>query len=214
MKRIACMVFVVVLGLAPVGCQKSDTAAEDPAQDGVAGRQADRQGFRGDPESARAGHPGTTGGRDPAGAVTEFFHALRSGDGDQATALLTTKARDEMNKAGEVINTSARSSLNLEVGEVEFIGRQQDGASVSSIWTLHDHEGVPHVFDVVWILRKEGGGWRIAGYATKDDSSQELVVNFEDPADMQRKRQQAEQEARRQAEQLRQARRPDDPAPR
>jgi hypothetical protein len=45
--------------------------------------------------------------------------------------------------------------------------------------------------DIVWILRRETGGWRIAGLAARAQN-QNVVYNFEDPLEMQQRRVEAE----------------------
>jgi hypothetical protein len=62
------------------------------------------------------------------------------------------------------------------------------GAHVLSRWTNTDEEGKTRTDDIYWVLRKEPEGWRIVGSVMKVYANQEpLVLNYEDPADMQRK---------------------------
>jgi hypothetical protein len=74
------------------------------------------------------------------------------------------------------------------------------GAYVSSTWTDVGEDGQPHSDQIVWLVRNEPEGWRIAGMVTKLFESK-LVLNFEDPQDMLRKQQMAEQEMMRRAQQ-------------
>ncbi len=67
-------------------------------------------------------------------------------------------------------------------------------------WTDIDDEGEPHADEIIWALRHEPEGWRIAGMATKIFEDQPpLLLNFEDPEDMQRKQRLAEEEMERRA---------------
>jgi hypothetical protein len=84
------------------------------------------------------------------------------------------------------------------VGEVQMMN--DNGAYVSSTWTDVGPEGQSHSDQIVWVCRKEPEGWRIAGMVTKLFDSK-LVLNFEDPQDMIRKQQLAEQEMMRRAQQ-------------
>ena len=69
------------------------------------------------------------------------------------------------------------------------------GAHVATDWTDLDTDGRKHTDRIVWILRHEPSGWRIAGMATKVFADQEpIVLNFEEPEEMLRQQQLAEDE--------------------
>jgi hypothetical protein len=69
------------------------------------------------------------------------------------------------------------------VGEVEMIG--EEGAHVASFWSDIDAEGNKHTDTIIWMVRKEGDDWRIAGMATRLSEDQPAVVlNFEEPEEM------------------------------
>jgi hypothetical protein len=75
------------------------------------------------------------------------------------------------------------------VGKVEFAS-DRGGAYVSSNWTdVIDDQGHTRTDEFIWVLRGEREGWRIVGLVTKVFADQPaLVLNFEDPEDMDRKR--------------------------
>ena len=77
------------------------------------------------------------------------------------------------------------------------------GAHVASDWSDVGPDGHMHTDRIVWILRKETEGWRIAGMASKVFPDRPpVILNFEDPEDMMRQQQMAEEElARRDAQQ-------------
>ena len=134
----------------------------------------------------------------PDKAVEKFLLAVRAGNEEQAAAMLTPMARQktaEMN-----MNLPAASeTAKFEVGEVEMVS--DDGAHVASEWTDVDDEGQPHTDSVVWILRKEKEGWRVAGMAAKVfEDELPIILNFEDPEDMVRKQKLAEAEMLRRAQ--------------
>jgi len=81
---------------------------------------------------------------------------------------------------------------------VELVG---EGAHVATDWTDLDTDGRAHTDRIVWILRKEPVGWRIAGMATQVFADREpIVLNFEDPEDMIRQQQLAEDEIERRSQ--------------
>ncbi len=74
---------------------------------------------------------------------------------------------------------------------------------VGTDWTDLDIDGQPRTDRIVWMLRQEEtDGWRISGMATRVfPDMAPIILNFEDPIDMLRKQQQAEEEiARRDAQ--------------
>ena len=124
----------------------------------------------------------------PQEAVAAFFAAFRDGDEQTVSALLTTKARDESERNGVAINPPGNDAATFSVGEVEYV--EPDGAHVAGSWTETTADGTQTI-DIVWILRQEPGGWRIAGLAARAQD-QNVVYNFEDSEEMQQRRREAE----------------------
>jgi hypothetical protein len=134
----------------------------------------------------------------PDKAVFDFLEAVRSGDDAKAAEMLTELARTETAKYELVVAPPGSETASFQVGDVEYIA--EDGAHVSSRWTDVGDDGQPRTDEIIWMLRREPQGWRIAGMATKlfaDDLP--LLLNFEDPEDMMRKQRLAEEEVRRRA---------------
>jgi hypothetical protein len=131
----------------------------------------------------------------PDAVVADFLEAIRTGKDERAGELLTKMARQKTEEMDMVVAPPGSESAAFEVGEVEML--PDDIAHVSSTWK---DEGDTH--EIVWALRKEPEGWRIAGMATKIFPDQELplLLNFEDPEDMIRQQQLAEQEMIRRAQ--------------
>jgi hypothetical protein len=106
-----------------------------------------------------------------------------------------------------VVAPPGSSTAAYQVGEVEFIG--SEGAHVASTWTDVAEDGKKHTDTIVWILRRDPEGWRIAGMGTRIFEDQPpLLLNFEDPEDMIRKQRLAEEELQRRAQAGSQAKRP------
>jgi hypothetical protein len=125
----------------------------------------------------------------PREAAQTFFTALRDGDEELVELLLTEKARAESEKNGLAINPPGNHTAVFTVGAVEYI--QNEGAHVAGSWTETTNDGTQTI-DIVWILRQESGGWRIAGLAARA-GDQNVVYNFEDPLEMQQRRAEAVQ---------------------
>jgi hypothetical protein len=168
-----------------IGCGKSE--ADQTAADASAAGQAST--------GAQAGE--SNGG--PAEAVHAFLKAVRDGKDDEANGMLTKLAREETAKMNMVVAPPGSDTATFEVGEVELLSEgDEQGAHVASKWTDVGDDGQPHTDEIIWMLRKEPEGWRIAGMATTVfEGEPPLLLNFENPKDMQRKQQLAEEEMQR-----------------
>ena len=138
-------------------------------------------------------------GRGPESVMAEFLEAIRQGDDDKASALLTTLARQKTEELEMVVAPPGSETASFKVLAIEIEG---DEAQVGTDWTDLDADGQPRTDRVVWMLRNEADGWRIHGMATRVFADLDpILLNFEDPADMLRKQEQAEAEiARRDAQ--------------
>lgn len=147
----------------------------------------------------------------PQKAVEVFLVALLSADQETSDAMLTDKAREENERHQQTISPPGSKTASFVIGEMEYITETPDedpplGAHV--LCTLTDvYEGETESHDIVWILRNEENGWRIAGMAMQlFEDMEPLILNFEDPVDVARQTEQAEAEmARRADQQLREA---------
>lgn len=138
------------------------------------------------------GQSANTGQAGPDHVVAEFLEAVRAGDDEKAARLLTPLARQKTSEMEMVVAPPGSETAKYQVLGVELVGK---GAQVASDWTELDNDGRPHTDRIVWMLRNEPEGWRIAGMSTRVFADQAPIeLNFEDPADMLRKQQLAEDE--------------------
>ncbi|HTM54701.1 MAG TPA: hypothetical protein VL175_11765 [Pirellulales bacterium] len=128
----------------------------------------------------------------PGEVISKFLEAIRAGDDEQASGLLTPLARQKTAEMQMVVAPPGSETARFQVLDTQL---QSGAAHVTSDWTDLDSDGKPHTDRIVWILHHEPQGWRIAGMSARVFADQEpIVLNFEDPADMLRKQQQAEEE--------------------
>jgi hypothetical protein len=127
----------------------------------------------------------------PDQAVFDFLEAVRTGNDQQAAAMLTPAARQKTAEMQMVVAPPGSPTARFKVGQVEYVTPDKDGAHVWCTWTdVVDAEGHTRSDDIIWVLRHETEGWRIAGMVTKIYADQPpLILNFEDPEDMLRKQQ-------------------------
>ena len=138
--------------------------------------------------------------RGPDAVIGEFLAAIKKGDDKSASSLLTTVARQKTSEMEMVVAPPGSETASYKVIETEIEG---DKAQVGTDWTDLDIDGQPRTDRIVWMLRQEEtDGWRISGMATRVfPDMAPIILNFEDPIDMLRKQQQAEEEiARRDAQ--------------
>ncbi len=172
---------LAVVSMILVGCGKSDeTSLVEPATAGDAGAGSQT------PSSNPAAKVDSS---TPRAAAAAFFAALRDSDEQTVAYLLTQKAREESEKHDVAIDPPQDPTATFSVGEVEFV--DTNGAYVSGTWTENTQNG-SETLEIVWVLRNETGGWRIAGLQAKS-SDGTVVLNFEDPEEMHQRRIEAEQ---------------------
>ncbi len=135
----------------------------------------------------------------PAEAVTQFLEAVRTGNDEAATQMLSAVARQKAAALNRNVTPPASDTAKFAVGKVDYVGN--DGARVASTWTDLDPDGQPKTDEAIWVVRRESNGWRIAGVAAQVFPGEApLLLNFEDPEDMFRKQQWVREEIRRRAE--------------
>jgi len=181
------MAFLAAVGFsAYLGCTPNKT---DDAAGGDADQATQQQDGSGEKHSNHAHNAET-----PDGAVLAFLNAVRAGDEETAAAMLTTKARTEMQNAEMYVQPPGSPHAQFTIGEVRLMP-EHGGAHVDSSWTDVVENGDQRTYEITWILRQEQNAWRVAGMSTRLFSNQPpLVLNFEDPADMQAQVQQANAE--------------------
>jgi hypothetical protein len=127
----------------------------------------------------------------PEQVVSVFLDALRAGDQATTAALLTGKALTETSKRNLSVCPQATPNMEYKVMSSEVLPENPSGAHVSVRWTENYSDGNVE-YDVVWVLRRQQEGWRIAGMAIELVPGQGLAfLNFEDPDDMIRKQEEA-----------------------
>lgn len=132
----------------------------------------------------------------PTTVVQTFLEAVRTGDHETAGAMLTDLARQKTQEADLQVAPPGSDTARFVVGQTEMV--DPEIAHVASSWTDLEESGQPHTSDVIWALRLEPQGWRIAGMVTKVFEDQPpLLLDFENPEDMIRKQELAEQELER-----------------
>ena len=132
----------------------------------------------------------------PAEVITEFLTALRTGDKEVAEKLLTKTAREETAKHDLTVQPPGSPDIAFEIGVTELVGEPAEEAHVQSTWREPNSEGTQVDFEIIWVLRKQTEGWRIAGMATQLVPDQDpIFLNFEDPGDMLAKWAEADQMA-------------------
>lgn len=101
---------------------------------------------------------------DPVAATKVFLEAVRTGDDEKVVAMFTQLARQQAGELNRQFAPVGSDTASYQVSDkVEFLA--EDGARVMSTWTDIGADGKPRSDDIMWMLRKEAGGWRIAGMA-------------------------------------------------
>ncbi len=184
MWRTGWIVWLAVLAVGVMGCGGSDETG--PAGGGEA--------------QSGGGADGQQNG--PAAAVFEFLEAVRSGNDEKAATMLTKMARQKTAELNMEVAPPGSDTAEFEVGKVEYVDAAKTVAHVTSAWSDLDEKSQKRTDDIVWMLRRDPEGWRIAGAAaTVFEGEPPLLLDFENPEEMLRKQQWVKQEMRRRAQQ-------------
>ncbi len=184
MKRLAWNLCLLVLAAGSfVGCNKADvnrsTPELNPSQVALPGNMAVAAAKQVPVEAT------------PDQVVTVFLDAMREGDAATISALLTTKAREETIRHQMPVEPVAAPHAQFEVAQAQFLPMNPNGAHVQARWVESDGQQT-YTHSVIWVLRRQTDGWRIAGFAIElIAGTGPQFLNFEDPADMLKKQQEA-----------------------
>ncbi len=161
------MLPLVFLCLGMMGCRGSDDGDQGPSP-----ATSQEQG------EAHAGTPSDQSS--PSHAVAAFLEAVRLGNDQQAEAMFTPLARQRVGELNIQVAPRGSDTASYKVGKVKYL--EGGGARVQATWTDLGPDGQPRTDDMIWVLRKEQEGWRVAGMAaTVFAGEPPLLLDFENP---------------------------------
>lgn len=188
MKLVFGMLAVSVFACCFAGCGETPQGTSDAATASSPGPAAPGPASTAVVDSGSEGAPAANASA-PAAVVAQFYEALRTGSDTTIAGLLTDKAREETSKSGLGIQSQASEALSYEIHESEYVSDKMDGAHVRTMWLEPNADGQMTSTEVIWVLRKQGNGWKISGMATPVvEGELPLLFNFEEPEDMLQKK--------------------------
>jgi hypothetical protein len=91
-----------------------------------------------------------------------------------------------------VVSPPGSETATFRVRGVELADNK---AQAFTEWNDLDSDGRRHTDEIVWLMRRESEGWRIWGMTSKVFEDQDPIqLNFEEPEEMLRRQQLAEEE--------------------
>ena len=191
MKRIPTVSAVLLLSiLLAIGCGQSSSSPQ--AKDAPPGTNAPPAVADSNLPSAGVQPAAIPANSPPDQVVASFLKALKEGDDAQAESLMTSRARQETAKRNLAVQPPGSPTAKFNIGAVNLLPDKK-GAHVHSVWTETDPQGASVSYEIVWALRAQPEGWRVAGMATQvTEQGPQVYLNFEDPDDMLRKWEEAE----------------------
>jgi hypothetical protein len=180
---------LAAMGLLAFGCSKSTDPGTTQATPAAASNRADTA-------------PATASPQDAKLVVTSFLDAIRKGDNEAATRLLTQVARQKAEKTGRCVAPAANDNAKIEVEDTVYPTPAHDIAHVPTKWIDLDESGKPRTDKATWVCRLEPEGWRVAGFAAYVFEGEDpLLLSFEDPEDMAKKQEWLKKEIDRRSKQ-------------
>jgi hypothetical protein len=175
-----------------LGCSKSSNPSSNPAPGAAASPAQSAAKATAQPSSQALSIPANA---PPEQVVTAFLQALRTGDSATAESLLTGKARVELAKHQVHVDVQSAPSATYLVEQAQYFANQPAVANVNSQWTekYEDEQGQPkeEKYVIVWGLRQQPEGWRVAGMQMELIPGQPQLLDFENPSDMLKKKEEA-----------------------
>ena len=163
------MLLLVFLAVGILGCKGSNP------EDGASPAGGAESG--GDGGQSTPGDAADTS--QPAAAVSVFLDGVRKGDNEKVLQMYTARARQQAAELKQHFEPRGSDTAQFEVGAVEYLA--EDGARVSSRWTDLGQDGQPRTEEILWMVRREPEGWRIAGMAATPFAGEPpLLLDFED----------------------------------
>lgn len=176
---------ILAAGMAVVGCSKKADSGAAATADGQQQATTAQQRVVQQPIAVPAEAT-------PEQVVTVFLNALRSGDSATTESLLTVTARTELPKHQLSVDVQSSPNSSYQVQPAVILPENPNGAHVKSIWTEKSVDGNSEPYEIVWVLRRQPEGWRLAGMAMQLIPGQQAqYLDFENPADMLRKKDEA-----------------------
>ncbi|MEO2049985.1 MAG: hypothetical protein ABGX16_25800 [Pirellulales bacterium] len=168
MTRNYALLLLLIVFIPSAGCGKTDSAGSGTAESPLGSTTtATKSG-----ESSAIGQ-----------VVQKFLNAVRLGNTEVASKLLTPLALKRTSELDMNISPPGSSTAKFSVGELEMIDAQR--AIVRSIWTDLDADGKPSSEQITWALKQSDGVWRISGMAAEVGENQPpVVVDFENPTEL------------------------------
>jgi len=153
--------------------------------------------------SAAAANPAANAAsRDAKEVVSHFLEAIRKGDNDEATKLLSKVARQKAEESGRYVVPPPNEGAKIEVEDATYPTPAHDIAHVPTRWIELDETGKPRTDKAIWVCRLEPEGWRVAAFAAYVFEGEDpLLLNFEDLDDMAKKQTWLKEEIARRAKQ-------------
>jgi hypothetical protein len=132
----------------------------------------------------------------PEVVVDQFLRALQQGNRPLVAALLTDLARTETAKFGLEVQPESVPNAAFRIVDAVYLtpeGAPMDTppevAHVASLWA---EDGGEEAYEIIWVLKRGEGGWRIAAMGLTIDFNQDpLLLDFEHPEEMMKARNQA-----------------------
>lgn len=172
-----------------MGCTKSSPA---PAAGTAPATSAAATGTAAQPAPQPIAVPASA---PPEQVVQVFLTALRTGDSPTTESLLTAKAREELAKHQMHVDVQAAPNAIYQVEKGAIVPNEPTVSHVNSLWTekFENEQGQPveEKYAIVWGLRHQPEGWRVAGMQVELVPGLRQYLDFEQPEDMMKKRDEA-----------------------
>lgn len=121
---------------------------------------------------------------EPQKLIFYFVRAIQTQDEQAIIAMLTSSARLQRAKMNFQLGGKHPQDAEVELKLADYLKDDEGnivGARVGTTWVTVDADGMEYEDNIVWVLRKEPEGWRVAGMVgIIDPKYPPITVDFED----------------------------------
>jgi len=181
------VLLALTLNLFAGGCNNAETGSPDSlttadtAADSL-DHQTNGATNKAEPEQAFGVGEMPLSDDDPEAVVREYLNAHRTGDPTTVNRLLTALAQRKIQELDIALSPPVTEAAEFEILGHKYLDAERNLSHVGSLWKDRDSSGEMEEFSIVWVVRLESEGWRIAGMIPQATAgAAPPAINFEDP---------------------------------
>ncbi|MCE9546817.1 MAG: hypothetical protein K8T25_15160 [Planctomycetia bacterium] len=156
MQRLVCLIALFLAAAAFTGCGSSDGTGAKPAAS-ISGGPAASADANSAPGTQANEPPIDLKNITPQDLITRYLTAVKAGDEQMVSSLLTETARRRTSEANIAVAPPGSDTAEFSVGDMQVLPNDPKTAHVASMWTDKDDQGKEQTLRIVRSRRMARG---------------------------------------------------------